>query len=171
MSASPSIPTREELLRDLNSQWNEFEGYLATLTEDQLTRPTDAAGWTVKDHVIHVAMWEKAALALLNGQSRREAIDIPQEIWDLREDDPNNAYMQQRYRDMPLNEVMQTLRDTHAQVVEKLESMSEAELMLPYSRYNATSDDQRPLMQWMPWETYYHYRDHIPWMQAIVAQA
>ena len=171
MSDAPAIPTREELLRNLETQWNELQGFLASLTEDQLTRPADAAGWTVKDHVIHIAMWEKAALALLNGQPRREATGVPAEIWDIGEDDPNNAFMQERDRDMPLDEVMQTLRDVHAQVVRKLESMTEAELMLPYSRYNATSDDQRPLMQWMPWETYYHYRDHIPWMKAIAETA
>ena len=171
MSDAPAIPTREELFHQLETHWNELQSFLASLSETELTGPTDAAGWTVKDHAIHIAMWEKAALALLNSQSRREAIEIPQEIWDLHEDDPNNAYMQQRYRDMPLSDVMQTLRDTHAQVVEKLESMTEADLMLPYSRYNATFDDQRPLMQWMPWETFYHYRDHIPWMQAIAANA
>ena len=171
MSDAPAIPTREELLRNLETHWNELLGFFASLTDAQLTGPTDAAGWTVKDHAIHIAMWEKAALALLNARSRREAIEIPQEIWDLGEDDPNNAYMQQRHRDMPLSEVMQTLRDVHAQVVQKLDSMTEDELILPYSHYNATSDDQRPLMQWLPWETYYHYRDHIPWMQAIAASA
>lgn len=168
MSEAPAL-TREEILYQITRHWDELQSYLATLTEDQLTRPTDAAGWTIKDHVVHLAMWEKAALALLNRQSRRETLDIPAEIWDLHEDDTNNAYMQARTHDLPLDQAMALLRDTHASIVQKLDSMTEADLMLPYAHYNPTSTDEHTLMEWMPWETYYHYRDHIPWMQAIAA--
>lgn len=171
MSAAPSIPTRAELLHQIETHWTELQTFLASLTREQLTRPTDAAGWTVKDHAIHIAAWEKATLAVLNRQSKREAVDVPIEIWATEEDDPINDVIYQHYRDMPLDEALQTLRDIHAQTLQKLESMTDEDLMLPYSHYNAASNDARPLMQWMPWETYYHYRDHIPWMQAIAASA
>ena len=44
--------TKDELLEYLEQEWTDFHAYLQTLTETQLSVPTDAAGWTAKDHVI-----------------------------------------------------------------------------------------------------------------------
>ena len=170
MSDGDTLLSREALLHQLESNWNELQSALASYSEEQLTRPTDAAGWTAKDHLMHVAAFDKAELAILERKSKREALDIPAEIWEEGDDDRINAIIQQRYHDLPLAEVMQTLRQNHENLLHKLESMTEADLLLPYRYYQPTSTDERPLIQWIPWDTFYHYRDHIPWIAAIVAK-
>ena len=171
MTDPGSVMTRDEFLRQFNSTWNEFLTYVTSLSEDQLTRPIDTAGWTAKDHIIHVAVFDKVAHALLERKSRREAADVPADIWEQDDDDPKNAFIQQRYHDMPLDEVMQMLRQNHEELAQKINSMSEADFQLPANHYLPGISDAQPIMRWMPWETYYHYRDHQPWIAAIVAKA
>lgn len=161
--------TRENLMSQIEVTWNELLNYLASLSEERLTRLTDAAGWTVKDHIIHLAMWEKAALAFLEGKSKRETLEITPEIWE-QDDDPINAVIQQRYQAMPLEEVMQTLRQHHDLIMKKLDTMSEADLLLPYSHYQPDSTEEKPIIRWVMWDTVSHYRDHLTWIAAIVGK-
>jgi uncharacterized protein (TIGR03083 family) len=161
--------TRENLLRRLNLSWNELQTFLSSLTEEQLTRPTDAAGWTAKDHVIHMAMWENSGLALLEGKSPREAMGVTPGTWE-QGDDAINAVVQKRYLDMPLDEVMQTLRQNHERLLQKLDTMTEEDLLLPYRHYQPDSTEERPIIWWVIGNTILHYRDHMPWIAAIVGK-
>lgn len=161
--------TRENLLRRMELSWNELQTYLASLTAEQLTRPTDAAGWTAKDHIIHLAMWEKAGLALLEGKSKRESMNVTPETWE-QGDDAINAVIQQRYHAMPLDEVMQTLRQNHERMLKKLDTMTEADLLLPYRHYQPDSIEERPIIWSAIGDTILHYRDHMPWIAAIVGK-
>jgi hypothetical protein len=161
--------TRENLLRQMEVSWNELQSYLASLTKEQLVGPKDAAGWTVKDHIIHLAMWEEAGLALLEGKSKREVMDVTAETW-AQDDDAINTVVQQRYHNMSLDEVMQTFRQNHERMLKKLDTMTEEDLLLPYNHYQPDSSEERPIIRWVIGDTIDHYRDHMPWMAAITGK-
>lgn len=170
MSSADNSLTRETLMRQMEDSWNELLTFIGSLTPEQLTGPTDAAGWTAKDHIIHIAKWENAGIALLEGKSKRETLDIPQEIWD-QDDDPVNAVIQERNRDTPMDEVMYTLKETHARMLRKLETMTEEDLQRPYNHYQPGTERTHPIIRNVMADTTGHYREHIPWMKAIIEKA
>jgi uncharacterized protein (TIGR03083 family) len=157
------------MLRFIDQGWNELHAFLGTLSAEQLTGPTDAAGWTVKDHIIHMAAWENGLCGLLEGQPRWEAMGVDQATWESGFDQVN-AIIQQRHRDMPLDEVLQSFQKSHARVLERVGSMTDEDLMRPYSHYQAGWDEERPIFGWIVGNTFGHYAEHKPWIEAIVDQ-
>jgi len=168
MSDTPM--SRDAVFKSIANAWNELHMFIGSLSQDQITQPTDPAGWTVKDHIIHLAMWEKTAMAVLTGASIRGAMDIPEDVWS-QGDDPINALMQQRYHDMPFAEVMQTFQQIHDALLAKLDTLSEAELLTPFNQKYPDAKDERPLLKWVHIDTAEHYREHIPWMATIAEKA
>lgn len=165
-----SVTSKTELLERMQTGWDALQRFIQSLNEVQLNKPTDAAGWTVKDHLIHLAVWENGIVALLNRQSRREQMGIDEATWDSHDFDQINAVIQERFQEMPLEHVLATLEEVHQHMVEKIQSMSDEALQQPCSAYDPTSQQELPVIVRVTNNTYAHYEEHIPWMQAIVDQ-
>jgi hypothetical protein len=155
------------LLQRIAVSWTDLITLLDGLSEAQRTELTDANGWTVKDHVIHLAVWEAAGLALLDGKSKRESLDIPPEIWAQYED-PINAVLHQRYHAMTWEDVIATLHDNHMQTLAKINAMSDADLARPHSDFLPGSAVDDPILIDLEIATCYHYDEHLPWIKAIL---
>lgn len=162
------VTTKTELLAAIHQNWAELHAWLGTLTEQQCTQPTDAAGWTVKDHVAHLWVWEDGMNAFLQRQSRPQYMQIPAELWG-DDFDPLNAVIQQRHKDLPWSEVSQRFAASHEQLLARLEALSDADLQRPYNHYQPEEEYTSPAINSLAGNTFHHYAEHLPWMQAIVA--
>lgn len=160
--------TKAELLSRLEKGWNDFHAYIGTLTEKQLTEPTDAAGWTVKDHIIHLAVWEDGIYALLTGLPRDKQMGVDQQMWDYGLIDRMNGIIQQRHKDKSLAEVLTTFDTVHQRLIVTIETLSDDDLSRPYSHYQSGSTFDEPVIGWIIGNTYEHYAEHTPWIAEIV---
>jgi hypothetical protein len=161
--------SKTQLLTKIQTGWDNLNNFLANLTEEQKTMPTDAAGWTVKDHMIHMAVWENGVVALLNRQDRAAQMGVDAETWASDDDDQINAVIQKRHQDESLQSVEQERQAIHAQLIQQIEGMSDADLQRPISEYDPDSTAKNTISGPIIGNTYMHYADHIPWMAAIAA--
>ncbi len=168
MSEETSL-SKAELLAKIAAGWDDLQGYLATLTFEQVVAPSDPAGWTPKDHLVHLAIWEDSINALLDGKPRWEHMDVPRDLFDNAEWDAINAIIQQRYHDLPLRDVQQLFFGVHARVIAKLEALSEDDLARPYSEYQPGSPYDEPISHWFVIDTYEHYDEHKGYIEIIIA--
>lgn len=148
--------------------WQELQTFLGGLSHAQLTGPTDAAGWTIKDHTIHLALWENSLLALLKAESRAASFELDEAVWQQGYEEVNRI-LQQRYHDLPLDEVFATLETNHQTLLAHISQLNNSDLMRPHREFQAGSTNNDPIIGWIVGNTFEHYAEHLPWMQAILA--
>lgn len=159
--------TVDEVLQRIHNGWEQLHAYLNTLTPDQMTRPTDAAGWSVKDHVMHLAVWEDGIEALLNQQSREGRMGVDSAAWQSDDYDAMNDVIFKHHQNKSLAEVQQVFSEVHERLVAKIQSLTDEAVNQDYTFYDA-SGPSRPIWQTIAGNTFGHYEEHIPWMETIV---
>lgn len=167
----PQDPTtKAELLEKMDEGWQSFQQFLVTLSPTQLTEPRDAAGWSVKDHLIHLAVWQDGVTALLEqkGETRWGAMGLTDADWTL-DFDQRNAVIQQRNQDLPPEVVLARLQTAHDRMLKCVRELPEAALFYPYQHYDSASTQSGPIIGWIVADSYEHYAEHTPWIQAIIA--
>ena len=79
-----------ELLERIAAIRAELERLIAAVPSGEV----DAAlgdGWSVKQHVAHLAAWEDSLTALLERRSRPAAMGVPDDVWATHEAEDSSA--------------------------------------------------------------------------------
>ena len=158
--------TQENLLKHMQQGHQELQTFIAGLNPQQLTQPTDAAGWTIKDHLIHLAVWMDGVYSLLNHQSRAAAMGFDEAMWEQGED-AINGFIQQQQQHRSLDDVLATLEQSYQRLRQQVAGMSDEALLQPYRSYAPQSTDEAPVFWRVTGNTFQHSAEHIPWMRAI----
>jgi hypothetical protein len=152
-------------LEDEHAGFRPYEA-LDALTDEQLDTPVAAAhGWSGRDLMGHLLLWQETALAtakeLAVGEQSPTMTRVEAE-WDATPDsgDAMNAAAIERYRAMPMAEVRQRFRVTAGELRGYL-------TVVPEVRWVKHPEHQR----WFFEETIEHYEDHLVDLRAILEAA
>jgi hypothetical protein len=164
-----------QLAQNIDADWAKLEASLAGLNEQQLTLICDEHGWSIKDHLAHIAHWEEVLLMMFLGIFLEESMRIPWGKYPVF-DDVNEA-MRRQWVDFSPNFILKRLSRVHNQLMEKLSPLSEEELQIPAKQFFSSiwipeyEYEQRNMAEYTRAHTDTHYRDHAAWIDQMKASA
>ncbi len=164
----PETLSKTELLPAMQKGWDDLWAYLDTLSEAQLTQLADLGGWTIKDHVIHLAAWEGSMNDVLEKRPRWEALHVSFPTWQTHDFDPINAEIYAYNRDLTWAQVKQTFQQAHSELIRRIQAFSESDLQRPYNNYQPSSAATDTITHRLAIASYDHYAKHLPWIDTIV---
>ena len=146
-------------LAESRAQW---DALLAQIDERWMLEPDVEGKWSVKDIIAHVMWNEQEMVPLMQTRSL-----IGSELWDLSQDERNEAVYQQ-YRHHSLQELISQEQRTYAQLLAEAKTLSDEDLNDPH-RFKDMPDN------WTPWQiiagcSFTHYPDHISSIRTWLAQ-
>jgi hypothetical protein len=161
--------TKAKLLDEIRQDWKELNAYLDSLSEIQMTTIFDTQDWSIKDHLIHLSIWEQSVVFFLQKKPRHEGLGIDQALFNSGSIDEINAVIKEQHKGMPFQEVRTRLREIHAKFMSLCDSLSDDDLSRPLTEFHPETqagDDRLPYHIILD-NTAGHFREHLPWIEAL----
>ncbi len=161
--------TKGELLDRINQSRAELEKTLSGLSEKQLTTPGPEI-WSVKDHIVHLAVWELGIAMLLQHHDRLAAMNVDEETFRTKSEDEINDVIYQQFAHLSWDEVVPKYQESHRRMLEALDALSDEDIYRPYAYFvegNAQAP-QGPVISWIAGNTYAHYDLHNQFIQSLL---
>ncbi len=168
------VTTKAELMREVERAWAALTAVLDRWPETQLTTIRDPQGWSVKDHLVHLAYWERSAVFFLAGQPRHAALGVDEELYLKGNDDEINAAIFQAHQALPWTEAMAQLRAVQQQLMSALEPLTDADLQKRYRAYlpdEPVDGDGPPAVNVVYANSAGHFAEHLAWIEELLTKA
>jgi hypothetical protein len=166
------VTTKAHLIEDINRSWLALNDALDNLSEDQLTNIHDAEGWSAKDHITHMAAWERSVVYFLQGKPRHEGLGVGEELYLNDSEDDINAAVREQKKDLSLAEARAELNGVHRQLLDLLAPMTDIDLRKSHHEYlpdEPGDDDGRPAFDVIYGNSASHFTQHLAWIKTLVA--
>ena len=162
--------SKTELMDRMAAGYEALEQTVAALDGLQLEH-AGPEGWAVKDHLFHLAAWERGIAWLLGRRSRTEGMGVTPEEWQAHTMDEVNDLVHQRNQERTATEALAAFREAHQAMLDALAPLEDADLQRPYSDFDqaATRYADRPIVGWIIGDSYEHYEEHLTYMRAILS--
>ncbi len=161
--------SKEELLAWIDRDWRAYTAWLDAIDPARV-EVAGPFGWSVKDVVANIAAWERGAGALLRRQSRYAAMGIT-DLAAGASVDQINAVLFEQTRHQTFTRTWAEAETAHAELRTLLDRVSWDHLTMPVSRYHPamTVTNDSTVLAYVAGDTYEHYAEHRPDIDAIVA--
>jgi hypothetical protein len=158
VDADQSDPkNKAQLLERIRSARAALEQTLAGLDDTALSAP-GPEGWSVKDHLAHLAAWERKVLANMDGRASHEVLGVPEAVYKGGDWVAINEYVRAPDKDRPAAEVVAEFWRVYGVMTHRIAD-------LPNEVLFGKDED---LLNNISGNTYGHDEEHKPWIEAVL---
>ncbi len=167
MSDEQWVPSnKSELMSAIEREWNLLLEVVKKLEQANKLTAADEGGWSPKDNLAHLAEWMNLLMGYhMDHRPSHEVLGVSEEVtkdWDM---EVINPVLFTRNKDRSTEEVLDELKRVHAQLVEKLNTLSFDDLLKPR---HADDPEKRPLLLWILGDTTEHFEEHRKTIEKIL---
>jgi hypothetical protein len=162
VTATATMPTtKDELLEQMREARSTWIRVVSAIPDAVKVAPLLPNGWSVKDVIAHVAIYEHWTAEQLDApRDQRSPFEVPGEHVlsgaDELTEDAINAMIYDHFKDIALTDVMHFADRAFHDLLVAIEATPEEHLMHPV----AWADGQSPLAA-IPGQSYERYHDHL----------
>lgn len=166
---SQNVPLdKAALMERIEQSWTALDQDICQMSEEQLSRPGTDGGWSVKDHLVHLTVWEQKQLAVVEGRPAHEGLGVDAASYAANDVDTLNTLIYQRHKEQHAADVVARFHQTHGQLIAALRRLSAADLARP--EMPGLDGGSNSLMDGVMGNTYEHYDEHRAWIAELVSQ-
>lgn len=167
MSDTPVPQRKSELIARIQEGRAALDALIGAISPEQAAAPGPAGGWSVKDHLAHLAAWQCVAYLRVIGHTRHEheVFGMDPARYAASSEEVLNATIYQSCKDRTLAEVRASFEQAYQQVLGALAQLRSEDLQRPV-------DPAQPhlgtLAANIAGNTYEHFEEHAGWMRAAL---
>jgi len=149
--------SKEELMYEIEHEWNLLLEVVVKLSPEQMTTP-DSGGWSPKDNLAHLSAWMNVMRrAYLGGEPPHAVLGIDEQKFKGLDEDGENAVLFELNRRRPTDDILNELRIVHSEAIKTLEAMEFEDLMKPF---RSNDPEQRRVIEVVLGNTSEHFKEH-----------
>ncbi len=160
--------TKDQLLQNIKRDRARLDELVGRLSDDELLEGGAGGGWSVKDHLSHIAAWERMLVGHLRDGSDHDVVAMDQASYAAATLDVLNDQIYRLHRDWPAEQVRDEFAAAHGLMVAFIGEMPEGRLAEPY-----WDDDPsgRTVLDKIAGDTYLHYCEHAGWIGELITRS
>jgi hypothetical protein len=127
----PRPHTKADLIVETESEYAVLEQFLAALSPEQMVSSGALGEWSVKDILAHLYEWQRMFFSWYEAGLHGENPQLPAAGYKWNQLPALNHAIYLRYRELPLDEVLNLFRASHRQTLALVHALSADELTQP----------------------------------------
>jgi hypothetical protein len=124
--------TKNELIKNLQAEYNHLQAALAQLTDEQMTVPIQKDGYSVKDILVHLTVWDERGKGWLRQAAAGQRPDVPLPGLTWSDMDRLNEVTFRENQDRSFDEVITQYRATFARLLDQLHALTDEDWKREY---------------------------------------